>query len=168
MFNYGQHSIIWIIEIDHRTSLFLIQIFIRSWQNKTWRELLFTVMIIWRWKEFSEKLQNLNGSSHYFHSLIVRRDQWKEWLNLKSTDSYDTRKLGFRSKNDEIARHCQTMPPPEPMNFIVWSLPWTAHGGPTISTNQMTVFFCWNCLFFGLNQCRNSCNLFCSVIPTSV
>ena len=73
MFNYGQHSIIWIIEIDHRTSLFLIQIFIRSWQNKTWRELLFTVMIIWRWKEFSEKLQKLNGSSHYFHSLIVRR-----------------------------------------------------------------------------------------------
>ena len=123
MFNYGQHSIIWIIEIDHRTSLFLIQIFIRSWQNKTWRELLFTVMIIWRWKEFSEKLQKLNGSSHYFHSLIVRR-----------------RPGG----------------------------PYAAYGGPTISTNQMTVFFCRNCLFFGLNQCRNSCNLFCSVIPTSV
>ena len=156
MFIYGQNSRIWIIEIDHRSSLFLIQIFIRSWQNKTWRELLFTVMIALKMKRIFREVTKIKW--FIFFSSFINRSGSSTGAEIDGNVPDRPSRWG---NNVE-----KTTGTPGTVRYsVICGIPTLK---PTMSANQMTLFFCRKCLFFGLNQCRNSCNLFCSVIPTSV
>ena len=72
MFNYGQHVRIWIIEIDHRASLFLdSDLYSKLTKYNLTRTFIYCDDNLKMKRIFREVTKKLNGSSDEFHLIIV-------------------------------------------------------------------------------------------------